>query len=66
VLSIQLIVDIHVLINNMIRFVAYRDHPPEDETYIIISNPENLTNATTILYISENWILSKFNVKYIS
>ena len=49
VLSIQLIVGIHLLIKNMIRFAAYRDHPPEDETYITISNPENLTNATSIL-----------------
>lgn len=30
------------------RFVAYRDHPPEDYTYITKSNPENLTSAANI------------------
>ena len=35
------------------RFVGYRDHPPEDVTYITSSNPENLTDATTIIRFIE-------------
>jgi hypothetical protein len=35
------------------RFVAYRDHPPEDNSYITKSNYENLTNATNIIQFIE-------------
>jgi hypothetical protein len=35
------------------RFVAYRDHPPEDITYITQSNLENLTNAPAIIRFIE-------------
>ena len=35
------------------RFVAYRDHPPEDTTYVTKCNPENLTNATNIIQFIE-------------
>jgi hypothetical protein len=35
------------------RFIAYRDHPPEDESYITKSNPENLTNARNIIQFIE-------------
>jgi len=35
------------------RFVAYRDHPPEDDSYITKSNSENLTNATNIIRFIE-------------
>lgn len=35
------------------RFVAYRDHPPEDSTYVTKSNPENLTTAANIIQFIE-------------
>jgi hypothetical protein len=35
------------------RFVAYRDHSPEDETYITKSNLENLTNTINIIQFIE-------------
>ncbi len=35
------------------RFVAYRDHPPEEATYVTRSNPDNLTDAMNIIQFIE-------------
>ncbi|CAF1018029.1 unnamed protein product [Adineta ricciae] len=31
------------------RFVAYRDHPPQDTSFVTNSNPENLSDSTAIM-----------------
>jgi hypothetical protein len=52
--TIRRIIEASIAIKDVkFRFVAYRDHPPEDVTYITRSNPENLTNATNIIQFIE-------------
>jgi len=52
--TIRRIIDASNIIKDVkFRFVAYRDHPPEDTSYITKSNLENLTNAINITQFIE-------------